>query len=169
MKAKYFLFLITALALVINACHKDKPVSAPLVGKWYEVKEEIKEVTGGISKPLDTIYTGSVFTANDYIEFDNNGTAVIAAADIFNIGGSIPVKDGSGKPTVSTTYFNFYVDATVLTLNSTTLFNTACCGNVKTETEKIDQLDANTLVLHTNSAPGTIPQMTTETYFTRGH
>src|ERR1700733_7524181 len=97
MKATYSLITIATLTLCLFACKKNNTPNASIVGKWYVNKEEIKEVTGGVSKVLDTTYSGNAFTTADYFQFNSDGTASLSTSGDFEVYGKATATDGSGN------------------------------------------------------------------------
>jgi hypothetical protein len=171
MKVKYSLLVIIGLMPCLYTCNKDTSgsIQGSIVGKWYVNKEEIKEITGGISKVLDTTYTGTAFNTNDYFQFNSDGTASLSSSGDFEIYGKTTGTDGSGNPINGTNMFDYHISGSILSLTSTFLHPTTCCGAIVPVTDTILHLDANTLILRSSTGSNSLPEITTDTYYTRGN
>ncbi len=170
MKAKY-LFIATCLLLCLSACKKDitdNVLNGSIVGKWFVNKLTIQQKAINNGSAADTTYTGTAFNTHDYFQFNSDSTASVSSSGIFSISGKGISTDGTGTPVYGTNQYTYRISGSILTLASTFIHPTPCCGLAGPDTETIIQLDANNLVLQDTANTGTYI-ITTDTYYTRGN
>lgn len=169
MKAIYSLTFMAGLILCLFACKKDNTLNASIVGKWYVNKEEIKEVTGGVSKVLDTTYSGNAFTTADYFQFNSDGTASLSTSGDFEVYGKATATDGAGNIIDGKDAFTYSVSGSLLTLTSTFFHPTPNSVVSAPATDTIVLLDANNLILQSTIGQNSLPEITYITYYKRGN
>lgn len=159
-----------ASALSLSACKKGGAVvpAGSIVGKWYVVKEELKEITGGVSKTLDTIYTAAAFNTNDYFQFNRDSTAVQSSSGDFTIWGKSVFTTGQGSIIFGTNTYIYSLSGQTLTLKSTFLHPTPNSIIPDHAIEIILFLDGKNLTIRSSSDPAVVPQLITDTYYRRG-
>ena len=171
MKTKLPLMFASMLMLVV-ACKKnsDNTPNNPLVGKWYENKLVLHEITG-TNTFRDTTFTSADFTADDYFQFNPNSTAVISKSGTFSFSGKATIEQAN-KLYDFVTHYNYTIKDSLITMTQTDVAPTALGGdNSFTRIESVVQLDANHLVMHIDIIPQsstTYPSgLTTTAYFTK--
>jgi hypothetical protein len=173
MKTKYLLLIGTGVALCLNACKKNDDYSSngQLVGKWYENKLVLHEITG-TDTFRDTTFTSADFTTDDYFQFNPNSTAVISKSGTFSFSGKSTVELAN-KLYDFVTHYNYKIKDSLITMTLTDPVPTALTGsdNSITRIESVVQLDANHLVMHIDIIPQSSttypPGVTTTAYFTK--
>jgi hypothetical protein len=156
-KHKYLLLIITGLTIGLVACKKDNKY--PIVGKWQETKLRIyiKSYSGAISG--DTTYLNP-FTNLDYVQFNNNGTCVIASDHIYYPGAASLPKIPTVYLSAETLNFTLVGSAYILTIQNT-LSNPG--GFTTTDTVSVSN---NTLLIH-SVFDGHIAYTVSDAYYTK--
>jgi hypothetical protein len=170
MKTKYAFIVLTGLLFGLSACKKGdlvNPPSGSIVGKWFVQKEEIKEISGGVAKALDTVYNASAFTTHDYFQFNQDGTAVVSTSGDFTISGEATFSNGAGDVIYGGNTYTYTVSGSLLTLTSTFLHPTPNLTPTGPETDTILLLNGSNLILEQSTGSGSSPEVTTITYYTK--
>jgi hypothetical protein len=162
------LILAVCLLMIVGACKKEKG-STPtnkIVGKWYVVKINIKQLAINNGPVIDTTYQGStVINATDFFEFDNNDKAMLSVSGYFTVTGK-STATSAGQPTAGKAYYIYGISGSSLSLIATTENPTPGIATVAAFNENIIQLDNSNLVLQSNYND-TIHQGVITTYYTK--
>jgi len=160
---KYLPILFIVLATAFVSCQKDLTVPATLSGKWMETKLVIHKMNANVVL-WDTTYL-TPFTNADYMQFNDNGTAV-SGSDFYLI--DAPSGLGYSKTTQtitpSTYNFDYSANGSVYILTpSPNLVNFA--GIAVADTVSIK---GNTLLLHAvDYGPDHLVNSVFDSYYTK--
>jgi len=82
MKNDYtIIFLMVDLILTIVACKKEQTLS--IIGKWQQTKVRVYQVDYKGLILDDTTYSGQTFTNQDFVQFNSDGTCLIATSHYY--------------------------------------------------------------------------------------
>lgn len=150
MKTKITLLVITALSLCLYACQKEDQ-TASIVGKWQLRQVDIKQENLRSMTPMasmkDTVYGGSLLTADNFLQFNADKTGTQQANVYYNVDSLVNIKDYSGHVTTNTAHFTYSLSASTVTLTSTDYFPGEARVSLAPRVFTIVKLDAHNLVL----------------------
>lgn len=155
MKAKYLLLVATGMLCSLAACKKsgDSRANSRLIGKWYENKLVLHQITGS-NTSMDTTFTSESFTNQDYFQFNADNTAVISKSGTFSFSGKAIVEHAN-QPFDFVNHYTYSIRDSLITMTLTDRVPvtwTNAAGSFTT-IQSIVQLDAGHLVMHTDIVP----------------
>lgn len=143
MKKIYLIIIVALIGVAFSACNKDDgaATSAPLIGKWHQVRERQVSYTDG---KQTSVYEQTNYTAGSYVQYNTDGTVTYnqdgQVKDTYKYrvkNNMLTLMDNTGKPidadskiTVTAKTLNLHQDISIKGSNET--------GTIDYDFEKVD-------------------------------